>query len=204
MRRVLTLLVLSTTLLCGGVARAQQFVTFLSASPLADGQYWFLTEPLRYDLADTGIMVTVPRGFVTDFTSIPRPFWTLLPRWGKYGAPAVVHDFLYWDQRCTREQADQIMKIAMGENQVGWFRRGLIHRGLRWGGALAWRNNASRRRSGEIRVVPRDSLPQNPNTTWKELSQALKRDEIHEEPRGAPESIPDYCTQAQELLSAHN
>jgi hypothetical protein len=75
-----------------------QFKNFVKVSPFADGENWFLVEDLDYEVRDTGKIVTVPAGFVTDFASIPRPFWSILPTWGKYGPPAVVHDFLYWDQ----------------------------------------------------------------------------------------------------------
>jgi len=50
----------------------------------------------------------VPAGFVTDFASTPRALWSVIPPTGRYQLAAVVHDFLYWDQGCTREQADTV------------------------------------------------------------------------------------------------
>src|SRR5262245_57983090 len=34
--------------------------------------------------------VDVPAGFVTDFASVPRIFWSVLPRDGKYTYPAII------------------------------------------------------------------------------------------------------------------
>jgi hypothetical protein len=34
---------------------------------------------------------------------------------GKHSIAAIVHDSLYWEQRCTREEADAILREAMGE-----------------------------------------------------------------------------------------
>ncbi len=44
---------------------------------------------------DDGWIVSVPAGFTTDFASVPRFFWRLVPPWGRYSRAAVVHDFLY-------------------------------------------------------------------------------------------------------------
>ena len=42
--------------------------------------------------------VQVPVGFVTDFASIPRLFWSLLRPDGLYAYAAIIHDYLYWEQ----------------------------------------------------------------------------------------------------------
>ena len=40
-----------------------------------------------------------------------------------YTRAAVIHDYLYWAQPCTREQSDNLLMIAMKESGVSWFRR---------------------------------------------------------------------------------
>jgi len=178
----------------------RQFKNFVQVSPFADGDHWFLTQDLTYDVLDTDIKITVKRGFVTDFASVPRLFWSLLPTWGKYGPPAVVHDFLYWDQLCTREQSDRIMMLAMTESRVGWFRTRLIHAALRIGGAFSWSSNRSARESGNIREIPDDLLPENPNVTWTEYEKKLReQDSVSPEPRPSPNPPPPYCARADEL-----
>jgi hypothetical protein len=41
-----------------------------------------------------GVVVVEP-GFATDYASIPRLFWIVYPRHGRYTYPSVVHDYLY-------------------------------------------------------------------------------------------------------------
>jgi Protein of unknown function (DUF1353) len=176
----------------------RQFKNFVQVSPFADGDHWFLTEELVYDVLNTGTEIPVRQGFVTDFASVPRLFWTLLPPWGKYGPPAVVHDFLYWDQGCTREQADRIMVLAMQESGVGWFRTGLIRAAVRVGGAFAWASNRSAREEGTIRDIPEALLPEKPNVTWAEYEKRL-REEYNVTPIPSPEPPPEYCAKADKL-----
>ena len=63
------------------------------------------------DLLDAGGVanhaVEVPQGFTTDFASIPPIFFGLLRPDGLYAVAAVVHDYLYWDQRVDRLTCDQ-------------------------------------------------------------------------------------------------
>lgn len=201
-RRLLTAIFLYFVLASAALALLQ-FQNFMVASPFSDGKYWVLVDDLQYDILDTDIVVTVPRGFVTDFTSIPRPFWSLLPRWGKYGPPAVVHDFLYWDQRCTRAQADKIMMLAMQESDVSWLRANLIHKAVRLGGLFAWRSNRKARESGVIRWIPNDMMPENPNVTWKEYETVLREAGVIPQPQPSPHARPDYCMQADESSMQH-
>jgi Protein of unknown function (DUF1353) len=42
---------------------------------------------------------------------------------GLYLLPAVVHDYLYWKQTCTRDQSDQILLLGMIENKVPYVQR---------------------------------------------------------------------------------
>ncbi len=39
-------------------------------------------------------MIYIPAGFRTDFATIPRFLWGILPPYGRYGKAAVIHDFL--------------------------------------------------------------------------------------------------------------
>lgn len=39
--------------------------------------------------------IRVPKGFITDFASVPRILHSVLPKTGKYGKAAVLHDYLY-------------------------------------------------------------------------------------------------------------
>lgn len=66
--------------------------------------------------------ITVPLGFITDLTSVPRPLRWLISRAGPWLEAAVVHDYLYvaWDtveggvaRERDRRFADDIMLAGM-------------------------------------------------------------------------------------------
>lgn len=58
-----------------------------------DGKNYRLLEDFKYDTSIA--TVSVPAGFETDFASVPRALWWLMPPTGPYGKAAVVHDYLY-------------------------------------------------------------------------------------------------------------
>jgi len=138
----------------------------------ADGQNWMLQSPLIYQIGkNPAHVVIVPRGFVTDFASIPQPFKALrdlMPSTEHYGIPALVHDYLYWRQDCTREEADNIMEIALKESGISLIERKVVHEGLRQFAQSAWDANRRARESGLIRTVgaPYDQIPL--TGTWTE------------------------------------
>lgn len=85
--------------------------------------------------------IVIPTGFVTDFASVPRALWNLLPPTGRYTRAAVIHDFLYRTPGlCTRAQADAVLYEAMKYPcHVGFFTRWTIWAGVRVGGHFAYK-----------------------------------------------------------------
>jgi hypothetical protein len=94
--------------------------------------------------------VSVPVGFVTDFASIPRIFWSVLRPDGRYTYPAIVHDFLYWTQTRPKEVADKIFKFGMEDFGVGTVRSTAIYNTVYWFGSGAWNENTRLRAQGEM------------------------------------------------------
>ena len=142
-------------------------------TPFADGANWVVEKPLVYEIADTGRRVVVPEGFVTDFASIPRPLWPIYPRTGRYQFPAVVHDFLYWEQSTTREDADRIFLQGMKESTVAKKDRLIIFNAVRIGGSAAWNRNQEDKKKGLPRVIPSEYRSIPANTTWAEYRNYL-------------------------------
>jgi len=144
----------------------------------ADGTNWMLQSPLIHEIRkNSPFLVIVPRGFVTDFVSIPKPLQLLrglLPTTERYGTAALVHDYLYWSQDCTREQADNIMAIAMMDAGVPLLERRIIHEGVKQFGQAGWDENKKARQAGLIRIVgpPHDQVP--PAGTWAEYQEWLR------------------------------
>ncbi len=61
-----------------------QFTEALVVSPLADGKTWVVVRPFGYDrsVEGSGDRIQVEIGFMTDFASVPRPLWVILPKGG--------------------------------------------------------------------------------------------------------------------------
>ena len=117
------------------------FTSELKVKPLPDGRRWELLEEFDYYLGslESGMYIRVPKGFITDFASIPRLFWTILPPWGKYGKAAVLHDYLYHSQKFIRELCDAIFLEAMVVLGVKKWKRFLLYFGVRIGGWLPYK-----------------------------------------------------------------
>lgn len=92
---------------------------------------YILTEDFEYQVGK--LLIRVPKGFVTDFASIPFFLWAILPPRGKYDEAAVVHDFLYSSKNCigiNRKLADKIFKHIMKECGVNCFYRNALYLGV--------------------------------------------------------------------------
>ena len=124
-----------------------QFLTPLQLEPLDDGRRWRLLSQFEYHVGALGSSdrIAVPIDFITDFASVPRPLWALLPPWGRYGKAVVLHDWLYADQSRKRKAADLILLEAMEVLGVGKLTRLAIYSGVRVGGWLAWRKHTQRK-----------------------------------------------------------
>jgi hypothetical protein len=159
--------------------------------PFADNRDWVLMENLVYQIGQTSTVIVVPRGFVTDFASIPQAFWSFgLSAHGRYSKAAIVHDYLYWTQGCSREQADNLLMIAMKESRVDTGQRIAIYEGVRLGGSQPWLNNADERQRGMIRVVPEAALGFGPEVVWRDYRSTLAPSAVTE--LGVVEP-PAYC-----------
>lgn len=116
-----------------------------------DGHYWEVLVPFDYHIgAPDGIEhVIVPKGFITDFASIPRALWSVLSPTGSYGKAAVVHDFLYkmriveaaglQPRLVERGEADSIFREAMDVLCVRRLTRWTVYSGVRMGGWVPWK-----------------------------------------------------------------
>jgi hypothetical protein len=148
---------------------------------IRDGRsLWGLTEALVYWPSNDDKPIIVPRGFVTDLASIPRPLWSWLPPDGPWAKAAVIHDFLYFTQgkgvlifprsneksdwTCrdttlqklyTKEDADWILRDAQKDRQVDVVSRNLIWLGVHVGGGNGWDNSPGTKDYGKCRTPPK-------------------------------------------------
>jgi hypothetical protein len=83
-----------------------------------NGKQWILRRSYKfyYESALEKIHVKVPKGFITDFATIPRLLYSIFPPVGRYNKAAMMHDYLY-DSSCpikiTRKEADLFFLQAM-------------------------------------------------------------------------------------------
>ena len=100
---------------------------------------------------------TVTKGFTTNFASVPRPFWWLIPRTGKYTWAVVLHDATWCDsQRPADERqvdpwdADGMFRRTLREAGVSQLRRYLMWAAVRLTAVAKGRFG----KKGPIQVVP--------------------------------------------------
>lgn len=122
-----------------------KFLTDLECKLIEDGWWrrtWELIAPLKYFSALAGEVIVVRAGFRTDFASVPR-----LPlMWWLVGStqqrPAVIHDWLYRGQKCTktwsRKKCDQVFLEAMRVEGANLVHRQLMYAAVRVAGWRAY------------------------------------------------------------------
>ena len=110
-----------------------RFIGRLQIEPY--NKVWKVTSPITYTSIKTG-RITIPVGFTTDFASIPRIFYSFIPRMGwRYNYASLLHDYLYsrdcFDLGITRSEADKIFLDAMDLLGVRRWRRVIMYYGVR-------------------------------------------------------------------------
>jgi len=153
--------------------RAQAAPEPVDFRPFADGQNWIVKQPLIYRVGISHDSVIVPRGFVTDLASIPPALQSLIQQNGPYLLPAVVHDYLYWEQTCTRTESDHLLRLAMIENRVDEVHRTAIYNAVRAAGSFAWADNAQERSAHLVRILPEDRIEIHALTRWADYRRQL-------------------------------
>ena len=121
-----------------------RFTENLVVTPLNDGKTWVILSEFGYAVGseDSDDVIEVPIGTFTDFASVPRIFWIVLPKWGKYGNAAVIHDWLYKAQTRPRREADDIFLEAMGVLETPAWQKHAMYWAVRAFGWIGWNRTA--------------------------------------------------------------
>jgi len=124
------------------------------ASQFLKGDYYEVTESFKYYIDDSATKwVYVPKGFLTDGASVPRPFWWLIPPMGKYAQAAVVHDILcergiaYKEEvgfHVDRDEANKIFYHAMEVLGVPKIQRKLMYWAVKAYNIVGWTSDAAK------------------------------------------------------------
>lgn len=149
----LLLLTLFMLLTACSTSISRPTITQLSPNPAL----FMVAHPLSYQAYDGELEITVPVGFITDLASIPRQLWWWQSPFEATMAPAILHDYLYWQQTCTKDEADAVMYLAMEEVGINANTRNLVYAGIRTPRAQnAWDQNQRARLNGESRFFTSD------------------------------------------------
>lgn len=91
--------------------------------------------------------VTVPAEFKTNLISSPKPFWPILPPFGKGCWSSIVHDYMYTYNLLkpdgtpfTKKDCDQIFHIGILSEGMNKIKAHTSYRLLRAVGVHAWRD----------------------------------------------------------------
>lgn len=90
---------------------------------------WRVDNGFEYHVGNinSGFVIAIPAGFLTDLTSVPKCFQWALPPDGRYSHAAIIHDWLYDNAIASKPIADLIFYEAMGTLGVN-----IILRRLMW------------------------------------------------------------------------
>lgn len=131
------------------------FKTPLVVEVLPSGRRFKLYYPFTYRwhrgavYRHSVLEIVVPRGFETDFASIPVFARWLIQKLGRYNKAAVIHDAIYQDDystpNCfpmhdfTRKEADIVFRDGMRDLGVAPWKRFLMFWAVRLFAWVAWR-----------------------------------------------------------------
>lgn len=127
-----------------------------------------LLQDYFYCHRQSGQVFRIPRGYQTDFASIPAVARLLTDRMGDTLEPAKIHDWLYsvgegaadTSKEVKRAEADKIFLDAMEDNGVGLATRWIMYQSVRLGGGNAygrgdeWNDRFRDTDTGEIVAPP--------------------------------------------------
>lgn len=108
-----------------------KFTTELKVSEIPNRpMWWVLDEDLVCVYLDR--VFVVPKGFETDFASVPRVLWAVVPPYGEHTKAAVLHDYLYsGGYKLERLECDNIFKQAMIASGVSEIKANTMYTGVR-------------------------------------------------------------------------
>lgn len=113
-----------------------------------DGTNWKLHEEFSYYLsADESASIHVPKGFMTDFASVPKILKVFAKDSEIFCKASILHDYLYSGSgnengyKYTREESDKIYRDAMQVFGMTASRSYIFYKGVRFFGKSHWWEN---------------------------------------------------------------
>lgn len=98
--------------------------------------WWEVAEPFTFSFG--GELITIPAGYTSDFASVPRLLWWLIPPHGMSAEASIIHDFLYDNRIGNRDDVDMFFFACLLEVVPIWQAK-LMYRIVRTFAASWWR-----------------------------------------------------------------
>jgi len=89
-------------------------------------------------------IITVPKGFITDFASVPRIFWPIISPIDSHGKAAVVHDYCYRYAVYDRKKSDEIFEEGLRVLKVSSWKVWCMRKSVILCGWYGWKKNRRR------------------------------------------------------------
>ena len=80
---------------------------------------WKLTENWRYKLNNSNEII-IPKGFIFDGASIPRPLWSILSPVGLLLIPGLLHDYGYRYNQLWKINNEEVIPFPENPNREYW------------------------------------------------------------------------------------
>jgi hypothetical protein len=95
---------------------------------------------VKYNCLNDSVLI-IPKDFVTDFASIPNWVQSIIQKDDRHKCAAVVHDWLYCLQPCSRFVADEIFLLIMKKSKVSSFKRYSMYYAVRIFGTFVYKKS---------------------------------------------------------------
>lgn len=108
-----------------------------------DAKNWKVQQAFVYIYNEDGVYreILIPKGFVTDYGSIPQIFQNIIPKNDAMSGAYVVHDLVYASEMFSRKLCDDILLMAFQELGASWLKRNTVYSAVRTCGWNVWRNH---------------------------------------------------------------
>jgi hypothetical protein len=83
-------------------------------------------------------IIITPKGFKTNFASVPRIFWGLISPVDNHAKASILHDYCYSIGYVSRKHSDEIFKESMKVLKVNPIKIFLMYWAVRLFGKFAW------------------------------------------------------------------
>lgn len=123
--------------------RKPEFITKLDVRDMGKGKWQLLSRLVYYSAILRGL-ITVPKGYQTDFASTPRVPFIYSMFGNKAHREAVIHDFLYSTHQVKKSKADKIFLEAMKLMGKSWWVREPMYLAVKWFGRSSFKSGPSR------------------------------------------------------------